>query len=329
MGFSATDALAAVGVFIVVGAVWAIAALLWQQRKAAKTRSVRARVGAEPKAAESRERVVKLFHEGNEVEAVLPGAGSVRGIAAKGVELRRTLDAAGIRAPVGSVLLAIAGAAAGVALLTFATTGHPLGSLVGGGVVVFAAQTVIKMRAAKQEAKFDDQFVEALGLIARSLRAGHTVTSGMSLAAEDSPEPVKSLFSRIVQEQEFGVTLEQALRNAAADHPSQDLNLFAASVAIQVRAGGNLADTVQRLASVIRERLALSRRVRVLTAQTQMSKQVLIALPVILFGLLNVINPEYVDPMYSTPTGQLMLSIAVGGLLVGSWVMGKMAVLKY
>ena len=329
MGVSAADALAALGVFIVVGAVWAIGALLWQQRRAARQASLRRRVGAEPRPHEQGERVVKLFHDGKEVEAVLPGQGSSRGLSAKAAEMRRTLDAAGISAPLGMVLLSVAGGALAVALGTYVMTGHALGSVGGGGVGVFAAQTVINMRASKQEAKFDDQFVEALGLIARSLRAGHTVTSGMSLAAEESPEPVRSLFGRIVQEQEFGVSLEQALRNAAESHPSQDLSLFAASVAIQVRAGGNLADTVQRLASVIRERLALSRRVRVLTAQTQMSKQVLLALPVLLFGLLNVINPEYIDPMYSTPAGQLMLSIAVGGLLVGSWVMSKMAVLKY
>lgn len=328
-GLNAVDVVAAFAVFMVVTAVFAIGGLLVLQKKMQKSEKVRQRIGVSAKPEDQDGRVISIFHDGKEVEALLPGAGSIRGLEAKLKALRATCDAAGITAPIGVVILGYIGAGIGAALLTFLFTGHALGALVAGGVVLFGIQTLIKMRATKHLNKFDDQFVEALGLIARSLRAGHTVTSGMSLAAEDSPEPVKSVFNEIVQQQELGVPLEDALRNAAASHSSQDLSLFASSVAIQVRAGGNLAETINRLANVIRERLKLGRRVKVLTAQTQMSKQVLLALPILVFGLLNVINPEYVQPMYSTDAGQLMLAIAVGALLVGSWAMNKMAVLKY
>jgi len=322
------DMLAIGATFVLVLSVGVILALILLHKKSSESTKLRQRLGTQPKHAEEGTRVVRLFHEGKEYEAMLPGQGAALFRSPlKSVEA--ICRSAGINAPIGTILLV----AAGIAVLTFAGlwvfTSHTPGSIMAAGAVVFALWTFIKMRATKAEAKFDDQFVEALGLCARSLRAGHTITSGLSLAAEESPEPVKTIFSEIVQQQQFGVSLEDSLRQVSAAHPSADLRLFSASVAIQVRAGGNLAETTNRLASVIRDRIRLGRRMRVLTAQTQTSKRVLLALPAIVFAGLNLINPEYMRPMYQTSVGQMMLMIAAGSLFVGSWVMNKMSVLKY
>ena len=125
------------------------------------------------------------------------------------------------------------------------------------------------------------------------------------------------------------MSLEAALRQAAAKSTSPDLKLFATSVAIQLRSGGNLASMMEGLSAVIRDRMRLSQRVRVLTAQTQFSKRILAALPLVLFVLLNLINPQYVEPLYATTGGQLLLALAAAGVLLGVYVMNRMAVLRF
>jgi tight adherence protein B len=123
--------------------------------------------------------------------------------------------------------------------------------------------------------------------------------------------------------------LQRALLNASQRSRSPDMKIFATSVAIQLRSGGNLADMIDRVAWVVRERMRLHRRARVLTAEAQMSKWVLLGLPTGMFVLLNVINPEYMDPFYNTFLGQIMMGVAVAMLMCGAWVMSWMAKLKY
>jgi len=328
MGLSPIDLIAVAAVFMLTLSVCGIGAVLWWQSKLKKTDRFKRRVGVRSSDEPGRGgRVVRLFRDGEEVEALLPGKGGKKESPLEGIA--KTFRAAGLDVPPHSILLVALGIAVGVFAAAWVFTQHTIGAGVASAVAIFIGWNVVKMRAGKKLAKFDEQFVEALGLCARSLRAGHTVTSGMKLAADESDEPVRSLFNEICQQQELGVSLEDALRNAAAGNDSEDLKLFAASVAVQIRAGGNLADTTNRLAAVVRDRLRLSRRVKVLTAQTQMSRQVLVGLPVVVFGVLNAINPEYVQPMYDTSSGQMMLVIAVASLLVGMVAMNKMAVLKY
>mgnify|MGYP003950495469 CR=1 FL=1 len=122
---------------------------------------------------------------------------------------------------------------------------------------------------------------------------------------------------------------KKALLNASQKSRSPDMKIFATSVAIQLRSGGNLADMIDRVAWVVRERMRLSRRARVLTAEAQLSKWVLLALPLGMFVLLNVINPEYMDPFFNTFLGGVMMGVAVLMLAMGAWLMNRMAALKY
>ena len=191
-------------------------------------------------------------------------------------------------------------------LLTFALTGR---ALAGAGVamaVIMLFWVLLKQQLTRRAAEFDMQFVDALELAARSLRAGHPLIGGFQLAAEEIPAPVGRVFADICQQQELGVSFEDALRRAAA-RANADVKLFATSIIIQLESGGNLADMMSRLAVVIRDRIRLNRRVRVLTAQTQMSKRILIVLPFVLFALLNALNPSYMEPLYATTAGKGML----------------------
>ena len=123
----------------------------------------------------------------------------------------------------------------------------------------------------------------------------------------------------------MGESISATLQEAAHTSANSDMRMFATSLAIQMRAGGNIADLMERLAAVIRERKRLNRRVRVLTAQTQLSKRILIAMPFVLFIAVNMLNPDYMRPLYSTSSGKLLLGIAVTSIAVGSYIMNRMA----
>jgi tight adherence protein B len=196
-------------------------------------------------------------------------------------------------------------------------------------VVVMGLRIYLVTCINRRRAIFENQLVDALELSARSLRVGHPLTGAFRLASEEVPAPVGSLFGSIVQQQELGVPLDQAVLWAAANSHSQDLKLFATAVVIQLQSGGNLADMMERVVAVMRDRMRLTRRVRVLIAQTQFSKQVLLSLPVGMFVVLNFMNGAYMKPLYTTPDGQKILLISGASLALGAWVMNKLAVVDY
>jgi len=188
---------------------------------------------------------------------------------------------------------------------------------------------VMLAKIGRRESLFEEQLMDAMELASRSLRAGHPLMGAFQLLSEEMAPPVRTVFADICQQHGMGADLEGVLRDAGDDSASEDMKLFATSVAIQVRTGGNLADLMERLAAVIRDRMRLNRRVRVLTAQTQLSKRVLIALPFALFIMLNVINPKYMSQFYITVAGQVMLGVGVFLLALGAWLMNRLADLKY
>jgi tight adherence protein B len=176
---------------------------------------------------------------------------------------------------------------------------------------------------------FERQLVDALGIAARALRAGHPLVGAFQLVAEEIGEPLGGIFSRICQEQSLGLDLKDSIHKVTKTTRNSELKLFATAVSIQFESGGNLADLMDSLADVIRARMRLNRRVRVITAQTQFSKVILISLPFVLFVMLNIISPQYMQLFYTTTAGKYLLGIAVASVLLGSWVMHRLSILRY
>jgi tight adherence protein B len=123
--------------------------------------------------------------------------------------------------------------------------------------------------------------------------------------------------------------LKESIQKVARGSYNPELKFFATAVSIQLQSGGNLADLMESLASVIRARIKLTKRVRVMTAQTQFSKRVLIALPIIMFFLLDFMNPQYLVPLYTTTPGKIMLALTASSILFGAWVMNRMCILRF
>jgi tight adherence protein B len=171
---------------------------------------------------------------------------------------------------------------------------------------------------------FERQLVDALGVAARALRAGHPLVGAFQLISEEIGEPLGKVFSQIYHQQAFGSDLRESIRGAAKANRNNEFKLFATAVTVQLQSGGNLADLMDSLSSVVRARIRLNKRIRVLTAQTQFSKAILVAMPFIMFILLNLMNREYMEPLYTTREGNLMLLIMFVNILIGSWMMSKM-----
>jgi tight adherence protein B len=312
--------------FGLILSVWLIGTLLWVARRTRRANEMSKRLAlADPSRAKNG-RVLQLWKDGEVATATVPDQRPNLGIYAQIDKMR--LDA-GWQLSLSATLLRLGGAAVVAAILGFIVTGTPLmigAAPIAVGVVFWIYLT---QRITKRQALFERQLVDALELAARSLRVGHPLVGSFRLISEEIPAPVGELFGRVCQQQSLGVAMDSALRDAAAQSPSDDLRLFATSVVIQLHSGGNLADLMGRLSEVIRERNRLARRVRILTAQTQLSKRVLLALPILAFVGLSFMNPEYMRPLYTTHSGDIVSAVAILGMFFGWMLMnwlGKVVV---
>ncbi len=197
------------------------------------------------------------------------------------------------------------------------------------GAVLVIFYVATKKRIAAHVALFERQFVDSLGIAARALRAGHPLVGAFQLVGQEVGDPLAKLFGEICQEQALGLDLEGSIRRVAEASHHADLKLFATAVSIQLSSGGNLAELMDTLATVMRSRIRLHRRVRVLTAQTTMSTRILIILPIVLFTILNIIAPEYMQLFYTTWSGRYLLTGTVLSVLFGMWLMSKLSVIRY
>jgi len=270
-------------------------------------------------------RTLRLWHEGEEATKTVPGRFRGPPIWERLEQARKD---AGFDTPVRILLAEALLVVAGIFLAMYVITGRLVPAFVTSSVVVVAMSWYASNRITRREIMFERQLVDGLELSARALRAGHPLLGAFHLIAEEIPAPVGRVFAEICQHQAMGGNLDDALRRAAALTKNADMKLFSASLAINIRTGGNLADVVYGLAHVIRERMRLNRRFRVLIAQTQISKRVLLGMPVMMLGVLSWINPDYVSMLFETTPGLILSGIALTSLLIGWVVMNRMAALK-
>jgi tight adherence protein B len=320
------DFVVAVSAFAAVLSVWFFGVLLWSVRRASRAREVKERLEIFDLDRDTGRRILRLWHEDR-------GAGSMDSGQARRPSFLQRLkkkgrDAEGVL-PLRTHVIGMLAVPLLLFMLTLVTIGRVMPAVGTAIAAIIIFRIYVKQRVAKHAKQFETQFVEALDLAARSLRAGHPLTGAFHLISEEIPAPVGTVFKEICQQQELGISLEDAIRKAATQSSSPDIKLFAPSVIVPLRSGGSLAGMMERLAAVVRDRIRLNRRIRVLAAQTEFSKRVLLALPFLMFVTLNIVNPEYMEPLYTTPVGKLLLAGGGVCLLLGSWVMNRMADIRY
>jgi tight adherence protein B len=181
----------------------------------------------------------------------------------------------------------------------------------------------LRSRKNKRMVRFEKQLPDGLGLIARALRAGHAFTSGMKLAAEEFVDPLGPEFAETLDEINFGVSVADALKNLSVRVDCPDLKFFVVSVILQRETGGNLSEIIEGLAHLMRERFRFRGKVRVLTAEGRLSGKVLVAIPIVMFGAMYLLNPDYAGQLVHDPAGRMMAYGALGLMVVGVLVMKR------
>ena len=186
----------------------------------------------------------------------------------------------------------------------------------------------LKMRKKKRIKLFTSQMPDALELIARALRAGHGLASGLNVVAEEMPAPISHEFGRVFEEQNLGIPLEEALRGLSDRVPTMDVRFFVTSVVIQRATGGDLAEVLDKIGRIIRERFQIFGQVQALTGEGRLSGVVLLGLPPSCLGFIYMLNPEYAGLLFSTPLGVKMLTIAGIFQVVGAVAIKKIITIK-
>ena len=198
-----------------------------------------------------------------------------------------------------------------------------------GAVIMFSLPWIwLYWKRASRLKRFGSQLPDAMELIARALRAGHSLAAGMHVVAEEMPDPIAKEFRRVYEEQNLGISLEDALDSLCKRVPNLDLRFFVTSVNIQRQTGGDLAEILDRIGHVIRERFKILGQVKALTAEGRLSGIVLIAMPIGLFLMMMYMKPDYISLLWTDPMGVKMSIGAIVLMLIGSYAIKKIIDIK-
>lgn len=179
---------------------------------------------------------------------------------------------------------------------------------------------IIFLRARRMKA-FDDALAQGIDMMARALRAGHSVSGAIELIAQGCPEPAASEFSEVFRQQNFGMPLRDAFMQMLDRVPSQDLRVVVTAILVQRETGGNLVEILDRTVGVIRDRQRIHGEIRTQTAQGRLTGWILTLLPVVMLALINVTNPGYSKPLFTTELGREMLYAGLVFIALGAfWI---------
>ena len=186
----------------------------------------------------------------------------------------------------------------------------------------------LMMKRKRRLAKFGKQLPEALELLSRSLRAGHSLNAGFGLVSSEMENPLAGEFGRCFEEQNLGIPLEEAIESMANRIPNLDLRFFATAVILQRQTGGDLSEILDKIGHLVRERLQIFGQIQALTGEGRMSGAVLLALPPVLFLVMLKLNYDYIMMLFTDPMGRYLLCGALVTQLIGAIAIKKIITIK-
>jgi tight adherence protein B len=265
---------------------------------------------------------LELLRQVNPVSTV-PILSQTLGRIATTAFLERKFEQSGLPLTVGrfvlaTVFLGIVGFF--LALMLWRT---PMLAVVAGGVLSTLPWFYVKFAAGRRIKKLEEQFPEAIELIARALRSGHAFTTGMGMVAEEMPDPVRTEFQLMHDRQNFGMPLAEAMKGFAERMPILDARFFVTAVLTQRESGGNLSEVLDSLAAIIRDRFRLRRQVRSLSAHGRITGLVLFCLAPALAGFLMLIAPGHMSLLFTDPIGKMIVMIVIGLQAIGFYAMRR------
>ncbi len=186
----------------------------------------------------------------------------------------------------------------------------------------------VRYRRALRFRKFNNLLPDAIDLMSRALKAGHSIASAIEMIALEISPPVGPEFRRLFEEQNFGLPLREALINLANRVPIPDLQFLVTAILVQKETGGNLVEVLDKTAAVLRDRIRLLGQLRVYTAQGKLTGWILCILPFVVFGVISILNPRYAHILTEEPLGQKLIVAGLILMLFGVWVIRKIVDIK-
>ncbi len=196
-------------------------------------------------------------------------------------------------------------------------------ALIGVAVGIAIPLYVLVYKKNRRLVKFTEQFPDAIEMVSRSLKAGHSLNSAMEMIETEMPDPVGGIFKTAYEEQSFGLSMKESLDHMVMRIPSADLKFFVLALNIHREIGGNLGEILERLAKTIRDRIKIRRQVRVYSAQARVSGYILAVAPIVMTLLLLVALPGYMDELLSVDWGKYAIGLALGAQVIGFLVIKK------
>ena len=245
------------------------------------------------------------------LEGPLPGMDRLVSNTDLGKRMARLIEQAGVKTTPSAIAVMCFICAVGCGVVTFMFVPQRVAPLMAALFGAFLPFGWLLKRRSSRLKKFEEQFPEALDLLARAIRAGHALQTALGMAAEELPEPVGPEFKKTFEQQNFGLPLRDVLNEMAARIGLLDVRFFVTAVLIQRDTGGNLSEILENLAHVVRERFKIKRQVRVHTAHGRFTGYVLLALPAALAVALTFINPGHMQSLFRERIGQMMLMGAI------------------
>jgi len=205
---------------------------------------------------------------------------------------------------------------------------HALTAVGFGLLLLFLPLLLLKMAERSYYSKFQEQLPEALDLLARAVRSGNAITSGLEMISQEMTDPIRAEFAAVVDEVNLGLTLKEALDNLCERVPSLDIRFFAIAILLQKETGGNIAEILDNISRLLRERVQFARQVKALTAEGRYSAGVLIALPILMFIYVYFVNYNYVSTLWTEKVGQYMLFGAIVLQIIGAYVIKRIVTIE-
>lgn len=225
--------------------------------------------------------------------------------------LQKMLAQGNVDARAGNFLMLCVVSSLAFAAVVVIAAGNLLFGWAGALLGFFIPYAYASYMRTKRFQKFEEKFPEAIDTLARAVRAGHAFTTALEMIANEVSEPVAGEFRQLYEEQKFGLPVRDALLNLADRVPLVDVKFFVTAVMLQRETGGNLAEILDNLSYVIRERFKILRQVRVHTAQGRLTMVLLMALPPTIVLIMSILNPGFISPLFTDPIGHALI---VGGI---------------
>ncbi len=243
-------------------------------------------------------------------------------------KIQTLLEQAGLKWKVARLIHACMACFIGVYLIAWQVAGlRTIGLFLAAAAAAIPVLQVIRKRNARMK-KFEEQFPESLEFVARSMRAGHAFSVSLEMIHREFQEPLSSEFKRTFEEHNLGLPLETSLQKLAVRIPLLDVHFFVSAVLLQKRTGGNLAEILDKLAYVIRERFKLRGRIKAVSAHGKMTGMALSLIPVGCGVILFYVNPYYAEFFFNDEVGHMMMGAAVGLQLIGYGIIQKIVTIE-